>query len=90
VSSCILCSHHPIRTMFGTLSTQAKEPLTFVENADMATVLSRNSRDKPRISCELCRTRKVSGCDFRYAVASSYVFYAFCFLFWPNSVDSRA
>lgn len=46
--------------MFGTLDLQRKEPLTFVENTDPASALSRSRRDKPHTSCEFCRTRKVS------------------------------
>jgi hypothetical protein len=48
--------------MFGTLVSdlQQEEPLTFVENTDPASALSRNRRDKPpHASCELCRARKV-------------------------------
>ncbi|KAL6154692.1 hypothetical protein ACJQWK_01280 [Exserohilum turcicum] len=57
-------------TMFGTLVCDLQhEPLTFVENTDPASALSRNRRDKPHASCELCRARKIrcsgqrSGCD---------------------------
>ncbi|KAF2839935.1 hypothetical protein M501DRAFT_991922 [Patellaria atrata CBS 101060] len=57
--------------MFGTLmcSVQRKEPLTFIENTDHVSALSRSARDKPHMSCELCRKRKIrcngkpSGCD---------------------------
>lgn len=50
-------------TMFGTLVCDLQhEPLTFVENTDPASALSRNRRDKPHASCELCRARKVSVC----------------------------
>ncbi|KAL8882492.1 MAG: hypothetical protein Q9205_003370 [Flavoplaca limonia] len=48
--------------MFGTLNPkQQKEPLTFVENTDRASALNRSRREKPHISCESCRARKV-GC----------------------------
>ena len=45
--------------MFGTLTHGQREPLTFIETRDLASALSRSGRDKPRISCELCRARKV-------------------------------
>jgi hypothetical protein len=48
-------------TMFGALlQDQENELLTFVENTDLASALSRNRRDKLHVSCELCRARKVS------------------------------
>jgi hypothetical protein len=48
-------------TMFGALKPdQENELLTFVENTDLASALSRNRRDKPHVSCEPCRVRKVS------------------------------
>lgn len=48
--------------MFGTLqcSLPRKEPLTFVENMDQASALSRTRCDKPHTSCMLCRKRKVN------------------------------
>ncbi|CAH0051429.1 unnamed protein product [Clonostachys solani] len=48
--------------MFGTLSIQSKEPVTFVENSDLASVLSRNRQERPHVSCHLCRARKVWIC----------------------------
>ncbi|PGH17657.1 hypothetical protein AJ79_01019 [Helicocarpus griseus UAMH5409] len=47
--------------MFGTLihGSQDKEQLTFVENTDPESALSRNRRDKRHISCKSCRARKV-------------------------------
>lgn len=46
--------------MFGTLNhKQHKEPLTFIENTNRASALSRSRRDKPHVSCEFCRSRKV-------------------------------
>ncbi|ROT35060.1 hypothetical protein SODALDRAFT_363745 [Sodiomyces alkalinus F11] len=59
----------PTVVMFGTLTIHPKAPLAFVENPNIASVLSRNRRDKPHVSCELCRARKTrcsgeaSGCD---------------------------
>ncbi|KAH7131820.1 hypothetical protein B0J11DRAFT_503015 [Dendryphion nanum] len=57
--------------MFGTLISdlRQKEPLTFVENKNPASALSRNRRDKPHLSCQFCRSRKIrcsgesSGCE---------------------------
>jgi hypothetical protein len=46
--------------MFGTLNILPEVPLTFVENPDLASALNRSRRDKPHISCKLCRLRKVS------------------------------
>ncbi|KAM3441715.1 hypothetical protein MY4824_001493 [Beauveria thailandica] len=55
--------------MFGTLTCHPQEPLTFVENVDLASALNRNRRDCPHISCESCRQKKIKcngdpdGCD---------------------------
>ncbi|VUC29984.1 unnamed protein product [Clonostachys rosea] len=62
--------------MFGTLSIQSKEPVTFVENADLASVLSRNRQERPHVSCQLCRARKTrcsgepTGCDKCVAIGA--------------------
>ena len=48
------------RGMFGTLNILPEVPLTFVENSDLASAFNRSRRDKPHISCKLCRLRKVS------------------------------
>ncbi|KAK3987242.1 hypothetical protein QBC44DRAFT_383326 [Cladorrhinum sp. PSN332] len=64
--------------MFGTLhvtdDVRKPVPLQFVETRDLSSALSRNSRDRPHISCEFCRARKVrcsgepSGCNRCQAV----------------------
>ncbi|RYP41969.1 hypothetical protein DL767_000600 [Monosporascus sp. MG133] len=62
--------------MFGTLNVLPEVPLTFVENPDLASALSRSRRDKPHISCKLCRLRKVRcsgdplGCDKCVAISA--------------------
>ena len=55
--------------MFGALmQDQENELLTFVENTDLASALSRNRRDKLHVSCELCRVRKGDLADYAEAV----------------------
>ncbi|KAK4244366.1 hypothetical protein C7999DRAFT_17374 [Corynascus novoguineensis] len=62
--------------MFGTLNVLPEVPLTFVENPDLTSALSRRRRDKPHISCNLCRLRKVRcsgdplGCDKCAAISA--------------------
>ncbi|CAI6101084.1 unnamed protein product [Clonostachys chloroleuca] len=62
--------------MFGTLSIQSKEPVTFVENSDLVSVLSRNRQERPHVSCHLCRARKTrcsgepTGCDKCVAIGA--------------------
>lgn len=66
--------------MFGTLNVahdvRQQTPLKFVENRDLSSALSRNSREKPHVSCEFCRSRKVrcsgqpSGCNRCQAVGT--------------------
>ncbi|KAK4178926.1 hypothetical protein QBC36DRAFT_385533 [Triangularia setosa] len=67
--------------MFGTLNiahdVRQQTPLRFVENRDLSSALSRNSRERPHISCEFCRSRKVrcsgqpSGCNRCQAVGAA-------------------
>ncbi|RYO99262.1 hypothetical protein DL763_001626 [Monosporascus cannonballus] len=62
--------------MFGTLNVLPEVPLTFVENPDLASALSRSRRDKPHVSCKLCRLRKIRcsgdplGCDKCVAISA--------------------
>ncbi len=57
--------------MFGTLTydLKRKEP-TFVENTNPSSALSRSGRDRPHISCEFCRTRKVSSSHYPCKMAN--------------------
>ncbi|KAK4220791.1 hypothetical protein QBC38DRAFT_493430 [Podospora fimiseda] len=66
--------------MFGTLhvmdDVRKPVPLQFVENRDLSSAFSRNSRDRPHVSCEFCRARKVrcsgehTGCNRCKAVGA--------------------